>query len=64
MIYFDRPTQRQVLQRIHGVLKPGGVLFVGHSENFTEHRDLFTLPARPSTKRSGLSPWRSHPPRR
>ncbi|HZY19172.1 MAG TPA: CheR family methyltransferase [Ramlibacter sp.] len=43
MIYFDRPTQRQVLQRLHAVIRPGGLLFVGHSENFSEHRDLFQL---------------------
>ncbi|HEX5357008.1 MAG TPA: CheR family methyltransferase [Aquabacterium sp.] len=43
MIYFDAPTQRKVLERIHGVMKPKGMLFVGHSENFTESRDLFTL---------------------
>ena len=43
MIYFDAPTQRKVLERIHGVMKPGGVLFVGHSENFTDSRDLFLL---------------------
>jgi chemotaxis protein methyltransferase CheR len=43
MIYFDAPTQRRVLERIHGVLRPGGVLYVGHSENFTEARDLFRL---------------------
>jgi len=43
MIYFDAPTQRKVLERIHGVMKPGGKLFVGHSENFTESRDLFLL---------------------
>jgi chemotaxis protein methyltransferase CheR len=43
MIYFDAPTQRKVLERIHGVMKPKGQLFVGHSENFTESRDLFTL---------------------
>ena len=43
MIYFDAPTQRKVLERIHGVMKPGGMLFVGHSENFTESRDLFLL---------------------
>ena len=43
MIYFDRPTQRQVLQKLHACLRPDGLLFVGHSENFTEHRDLFTL---------------------
>jgi len=43
MIYFDAPTQRKVLERIHRVLKPGGMLFVGHAENFSESRDLFTL---------------------
>lgn len=43
MIYFDAPTQRRVLERIHKVLKPGGLLFVGHAENFSESRDLFSL---------------------
>lgn len=43
MIYFDAPTQRRVLERIHRVLKPGGMLFVGHAENFSESRDLFSL---------------------
>ena len=43
MIYFDAPTQRRVLERIHRVLKPGGLLFVGHAENFSESRDLFVL---------------------
>ncbi len=43
MIYFDAPTQRKVLERMHGVIKPGGLLYVGHSENFTEARDLFRL---------------------
>ncbi len=43
MIYFDNPTQRKVLERMHGVLKPGGLLYVGHSENFTDARDLFRL---------------------
>lgn len=43
MIYFDAKTQRSVLERIHRVLKPGGLLFVGHAENFSESRDLFTL---------------------
>lgn len=43
MIYFDAPTQRRVLERIHGVMKPKGLLFVGHSENFTESRDIFLL---------------------
>jgi len=43
MIYFDAPTQRRVLERIHRVMKPGGWLYVGHSENFSEAKDLFLL---------------------
>jgi chemotaxis protein methyltransferase CheR len=43
MIYFDAETQRQVLERIHKVMKPGGLLFVGHAENFSDSRDLFVL---------------------
>lgn len=43
MIYFDNPTQRRVLERTHAAMKPGGLLYVGHSENFTESRDLFRL---------------------
>lgn len=43
MIYFDAATQRKVLEKMHQFLKPGGLLFVGHAENFSESRDLFTL---------------------
>ena len=43
MIYFDAATQRRVLEKIHRVLKPGGLLFVGHAENFSESKDLFVL---------------------
>jgi len=35
MIYFDKATQARLLERFAGVLKPDGLLFVGHSENFT-----------------------------
>ena len=43
MIYFDNPTQRRVLEKMHAAMKPGGTLYVGHSENFSEARDLFVL---------------------
>ena len=33
MIYFDKPTQRKILERFETLLKPGGLLFAGHSEN-------------------------------
>ncbi len=32
LIYFDRPTQRDVLTRLAAALRTGGYLFVGHSE--------------------------------
>ena len=43
MIYFDNTTQRQVLARIHRLMKPKGTLFVGHAENFSDARSLYTL---------------------
>ena len=43
MIYFDAPTQMQVLQRLHRAMRPGSLLFVGHSENFGDARALFRL---------------------
>jgi chemotaxis protein methyltransferase CheR len=51
MIYFDHATQRKVLEHIHAVMKPGGLLFVGHSENFTDARDLFILQGKTIYKR-------------
>ncbi len=42
MIYFDKPTQFQVLKRLCQNLKRGGYLFVGHSETLHE----FDLPLR------------------
>lgn len=43
MIYFDAPTQNAVLERMHKVMKPGGLLYVGHSESFNEAKHLFRL---------------------
>lgn len=53
MIYFDPSTQRQVLERLHGCIRPGGLLFVGHSENFAAHRDLFELDGKTVYRRVG-----------
>lgn len=33
LIYFDKPTQKQVVSRLVDCLAPGGFLFVGHSES-------------------------------
>lgn len=43
MIYFDRPTQLSLVARFAPLLNPGGLLFVGHSENYSEARDSFRL---------------------
>ena len=43
MIYFDKPTQHRVLERLAAHLNPDGLLFAGHSENFTQSRDVFEL---------------------
>lgn len=43
MIYFDADTQRRVLSHMARYLKPDGLLFAGHSENFTYVSDRFKL---------------------
>ncbi|QRX84736.1 CheR family methyltransferase [Glaciimonas sp. PAMC28666] len=35
MIYFDKPTQEKILERFTPLMKPHGLLFAGHSENFS-----------------------------
>ena len=32
IIYFDRPTQERLLNHFHRLLRPGGYIFMGHSE--------------------------------
>ena len=41
MIYFDKPTQERLVQRYWQMLRPGGVLFVGHSESLTGVKHQF-----------------------
>ncbi|MBC7923540.1 MAG: protein-glutamate O-methyltransferase [Ferruginibacter sp.] len=36
LIYFDRPTQEKVINRLCAKLKPGGYFFLGHSESVTD----------------------------
>lgn len=47
MIYFDKATQQQLVERYWGLLRPGGHLFVGHSESLTglTHRFRYVMPA-------------------
>lgn len=34
-IYFDKPTQVRLWERFHDILKPGGMLCIGHSERLS-----------------------------
>ncbi len=41
LIYFDRYLQDQVVPTFHFALRPGGILFLGPSENVGRHTELF-----------------------
>ncbi|MDQ1158207.1 chemotaxis protein methyltransferase CheR [Sphingomonas sp. SORGH_AS 950] len=43
LIYFDKPTQEKVVSRLVACLRPGGLIFLGHSESIAG----FQLPLRP-----------------
>jgi chemotaxis protein methyltransferase CheR len=50
MIYFDRPTQEELVNRLTRRLVPGGYLLVGHSESLTGIRHSLQM-VRPATYR-------------
>ena len=50
IIYFDRPTQLRLLQKLVRNLAPGGYFFAGHSESL-QGMDLPLLPVAPSVYR-------------
>jgi chemotaxis protein methyltransferase CheR len=41
MIYFDKPTQFQILKKFVPLLHPEGLLYAGHSESFLHAAELF-----------------------
>jgi len=43
MIYFDKPTQYQILRNMQPCLHPHGLFFAGHSESFHHAADLFRV---------------------
>lgn len=42
MIYFDKPTQRDILARLVTHMADDGLLYTGHSENYLHAADLIT----------------------
>ncbi|HEY3757030.1 MAG TPA: protein-glutamate O-methyltransferase CheR [Opitutaceae bacterium] len=47
MIYFDRPTQTELVRKLARLLVPGGYLFIGHSESLAplDHPLQLVLPS-------------------
>lgn len=46
MIYFDKPTQYKILQKLVPVMRSDALLFAGHSESFQHATDLFHIQGR------------------
>ncbi|MGQ3058338.1 MAG: CheR family methyltransferase [Nevskia sp.] len=55
MIYFDKPTQRDILLKMAPLLSPDGLFFAGHSESFFHATDIVTS--------IGRTVYRRTPPR-
>jgi chemotaxis protein methyltransferase CheR len=53
MIYFDKPTQRAILEKFAPLLLPEGLLYVGHSEGLLHGADLFRACGRTVFQRLG-----------
>ncbi len=43
MIYFDKPTQRKLVERFASLLRPTGLLFAGHAESLLDQGRCFRL---------------------
>jgi len=43
MIYFDKPTQRRLVERYAQLLRPGGLFFAGHAESLLDQGRHFRL---------------------
>jgi chemotaxis protein methyltransferase CheR len=42
MIYFEKETQVKLVNKFYDSLRPGGYLFIGHSESLCNHRHQFS----------------------
>jgi len=41
MIYFDRPSRENLIEKFHRLMVPGGYLVIGHSESLGRDQNLF-----------------------
>lgn len=55
MIYFDEPTKRRLVQRFAEQLRPGGYLYIGHSERIVGEALDLLQPAGPTIYRRGAA---------
>jgi len=46
LIYFDLDVRNKVAKLLHRSLRDGGLLFIGHSESFSDLSEMFTLETR------------------
>jgi chemotaxis protein methyltransferase CheR len=53
MIYFNAVTRKRLLERLHSSMLPGALLFIGHSENCQDARQLFEPIGRTVYRRIG-----------
>jgi chemotaxis protein methyltransferase CheR len=56
MIYFDKPTQKNLLARYHRLLEPEGLLFVGHSESLLDNTSGFQSLGQTIYRRKATNP--------
>jgi chemotaxis protein methyltransferase CheR len=52
MIYFDRQTRAKIIGEFSRIMRPGGCLFIGHSETLSGMTTDFTC-VRPSIYKKG-----------
>lgn len=51
MIYFDGPTKTELVQRFARLLRPGGILYVGHAETLLDLQNVYRLEGRTTYRR-------------
>jgi len=55
MIYFDKPTQREILARLVQKMGPDSLLYTGHSENYMHAADIVVPCGRSLYRRAGAA---------